>query len=301
MLSKLGIVTNIWATRIEAGDRFEDLMEQFSKNGFKYMEIRDGDYLRLSEFGRFMCEIEAAMGRYSDDEWKQIGEGIEKAEVFDTIIKPEDQELFKKFQQFSQRAADVEISYAMAHPWLNLYKEPDGDNATIIQAKKLAYLLCPEAARLRLVDPEFTGDVDMSTAVSNLKRYSDSLDSYPIILAVENAKSPATITFDVSEQAGVKLAYDEANTYGIDGIPVNPPEAFWDAVKIDSLTSVHIKQKTADGVTPEICDGYVDFRAILGRLKAGGYDSDLLLENAPTDRPLEDAIKSREYLMKLEV
>ena len=97
----------------------------------------------------------------------------------------------------------------------------------------------------------------------------------------------------------MKLAYDEANTYGIDGIPVNPPEAFWDAVKIDSLASVHIKQKTAEGITPEICDGYVDFKAILGRLKTGGYDSDLLLENAPTDRPLEDAVKSREYLSKL--
>ena len=301
MLSKLGIVTNIWATRIEAGDRFEDLVEQFSKNGFEYMEIRDGDYFRESEFGRFMCELEAAMGRYSDDAWKQICEGIEKAEVFDTVIKPEDQELFKRFQSFSRQAADIEISFAMAHPWVTFHEDPDGDNATIIQAKKLAHLLCPGASRLRLVDPEFTGDVDMSMAVSNLKRYSDLLDSYPIILAVENAQPPATITFDVSEQAGVKLAYDEANTYGIDGIPVNSPEAFWNAVKIDSLTSVHIKQKTAEGITPEICDGYVDFKAILGWLKAGGYDSDLLLENAPTDQPLEDAIKSREYLMKFKV
>jgi len=299
MLSKLGIVTNIWATRIEAGDRFEDLVEQFSRNGFKYMEIRDGDYLRQSEFGRFICDIEAAMGRYSDEEWKLIGEGVEKAEVFDAVIKPEDQALFKRFRGFSQQAADIEISYAMAHPWLTLHEDSDEDNATIIQAKKLVYLLCPGAARLRLVDPEFTGEIEVSTAVSNLKRYSDLLDRYPITLAVENAQPPATTTFHVSERAGVTLAYDEANTYGIDGIPINSPEAFWSAVKIDSLTSVHIKQKTADGVTPEICDGYVDFKAMLGRLKAGGYDSDLLLENAPTNQPLEDAIKSREYLSRL--
>jgi len=295
MLSKLGIVTNIWAARLEAGDRFEDLLAQFSKNGFRYMEIRDGDYLRKSEFGQFLHGLESAMARYSDEQWRQICEGVE------AIIKQEDQSTFKRFRSFSQLASDVEISYAMAHPWLDRYEETNADDAIIIQAKKLAYLLCPRAARLRLVDPEFSGEVDVSTAVSNLKRYSALLDRYPIVFAIENAKPPATITSDLSVQGGVMLAYDEANTYGTDGVPVNPPEAFWDAVKMDSLTSVHIKQKTADGVTSQIHDGYVDFKAIFARLKAGGYDNDLLLENAPTDQPLEDAIRSREYLSNLKI
>ena len=299
MLSKLGIVTNIWGERIGAGDRFEDLLERFSESGFKYMEIRDGDYLRDSEFGRFMGELESSMKRYSDDEWKQIGDGIQTGDVIDSTIKPEDRELFERLRNFSRLSADVEISYAMAHPWLTLHEDPDNDNETIIQAKKLAYLLCPGAARLRLVDPEFADEIDVPTAVSNLKRYTALQDRNPVTLAVENAQPPATHTFDVSEQAGVKLAYDEANTYGIDGVPVNAPEAFWDAVKIESLTSVHIKQKTVDGITETICDGYVDFGAIFTRLKAGGYDRDLLLENAPTNQPLEDAIKSREYLMNL--
>ena len=68
---------------------------------------------------------------------------------------------------------------------------------------------------------------------------------------------------------------------------------------MENLTSVHFKQKTADGVLSQVGDGYVDFEAIGRRLVAGDYKGDLLLENTPTDRPLEDAILSREYLSSL--
>ena len=56
------VVTNIWTKRIDDGDRFEDLVRQFGDHGFKDMEVREGDYLRNSEFGRLIGEVEAAMG-----------------------------------------------------------------------------------------------------------------------------------------------------------------------------------------------------------------------------------------------
>ena len=61
LFEKLGIVTNIWTKRMEGGDRFEDLARQFGDQGFKDMEVREGDYLRNSEFGSLIGEIEASM------------------------------------------------------------------------------------------------------------------------------------------------------------------------------------------------------------------------------------------------
>ena len=117
-----------------------------------------------------------------------------------------------------------------------------------------------------------------------------------MVFAVENARQPATFTLDLAVQGGAQLTYDEANTYQPDGTRLNTPEAFWSAVKMEHLTSVHFKQKTAEGVLSQVVDGFVDFRAIAHRLREGNYAGDLLLENTATDQPLVDAIRSREYL-----
>ena len=299
MFDKLGIVTNIWAHRLEAGDRFEDLEAVFRKNGFQHMELRDGDYLRHTEFGEFLGKIEAAMAHYSDDQWKTICDTLANIQPCGDLLKPEDLSLFSKMGEFKEKTSNIVFSYAMAHPWHVLPENAEADNHRIVQAKKLAYFLYPDQARLRLVDPEFGGEVDTASTVANLKRYLGVLFNYPLILAVENAQKPATVTLDLALKGGVKLAYDEANTFGDDGEALNPPDAFWDAVGMDVLTSVHIKQRTAAGISTQIDDGYVDFRVILSRLKTGGYAGDLLLENAPTDDPLQDAIKSREFLSSI--
>ena len=143
----------------------------------------------------------------------------------------------------------------MSHPWLSPPTDSETDTQQIIQAKKLAYLLCPARARLRLVDLDTEGDIDASAAVANLERYSELLPDYPMIFAVENARQTATLTLKLAVAGGVKLTYDETNTYRADGTPVNPPDEFWGAVKMTDLTSVHFKQKTEAGVLSEVGDG----------------------------------------------
>jgi sugar phosphate isomerase/epimerase len=187
----------------------------------------------------------------------------------------------------------------MSHSWLSAPEDLEADNQQIIQAKKLAYLLCPANARLRIVGLAPTGGLDPQAAVANVERYRSLLPNCPMVFAVENSRQPATFTLDLAVQGGALLTYDEANTYRDDGTTVNPPEVFWNAVKMEDLTSVHFKQKTADGVLTQVGDGYVDFAAIGKRLVAGGYKGDLLLENTPTDQPLEDAVSSRVYLSSL--
>ena len=288
MFEKLGIVTNIWAEEIENGARFDDLMVAFGANGFKDMEVREGGYLRNSEFGELIQRIESAMPAYTDTEFKTICDAVWTQEPFQT----EHRALFEAFAAFAQKADGLTLSYAMSHPWLS----SPADTQHIIKAKKLAYLLCPERPRLRLVDLDTEGEIDESAAIANLEHYAALLPAYPMIFAVENARQSATLTLKLSVAGGVKLTYDETNTYRADGTTLNDPDAFWAAVKMTDLTSVHFKQKNEDGVLSEVGDGYVNFRAIAGHLKTRGYTGDLLLENAPTQHALQDALRSRSYL-----
>lgn len=300
MFEKLGIVTNIWAKEIENGARFDDLMIEFGANGFRDMEVREGDYFRNSEFGRLIQKLEAAMLAYTDTEFKVICDVVWDStaanESFD-LNKTKHPTLFKEIADFARKAAGLTLSYAMSHPWLSKLNEIKIDTQKIVIAKKLAYLLCPSRARLRLVDLETEDEIDKNAAIANLKRYASLLPEYPMIFAVENARQSAPLTLKLAVAGGAKLTYDETNTYHADGTTLNLPEEFWGNVKMDDLTSVHFKQKTEMGVLSAVGDGYVDFKAIKQRLQSGNYIGDMLLENAPTTHSLVDALNSREYLI----
>ena len=293
MFEKLGIVTNIWSEEVENGARFDALMVEFGANGFKDMEVREGDYLRNSEFGKLIQHLESAMPAYTDAEYKTICDAVWTGHPYET----KHPSLFAEIASFVQKASGLTLSYAMSHPWLSSPKDSEADTRQIVQAKKLAYLLCPARPRLRLVDPDTEGDIDESAAIANVKHYDALLPDFPMIFAVENARQTATLTLKLAVAGGAKLTYDETNTYRADGTTVNPPDEFWGAVKMEDLTSVHFKQKTEDGVLTEVGDGFVDFGAIAERLKTQHYTGDLLLENTPTAHSLQDALRSREYLL----
>ena len=293
MFEKLGIVTNIWSEEVDNGARFDELMVEFGANGFKDMEVREGDYLRNSEFGELVQHVESAMSEYTDTEFKTICDAVWNGQTHDTKHPM----LFEEVASFTEKASGLTLSYAMSHPWLSSPNDKEGDTQQIVSAKKLAYLLCPARPRLRLVDLDSEGNINEGAAIANLKHYGALLPDYPMIFAVENARQTATLTLKLAVAGGAKLTYDETNTYLGDGTTVNPPDAFWSAVKMTDLTSVHFKQKTEDGVLSEVGDGFVDFRAIAEHLRTQNYAGDLLLENTPTSHSLQDALRSREYLL----
>ena len=293
MFEKLGIVTNIWSVEIQNGANFDALMVEFGENGFRDMEVREGDYLRDSAFGTVISQLELAMPDYSDAEWQTLSEAVWNGKPHPTKHPA----LFEEVAAFTRKATGLTLSYAMSHPWLSDLGETDTQQ--IITAKKLAYLLCPRRARLRLVDLDTEGEIDETVAVANLQRYQTLLPDYPLIFAVENARQSAMLTLKLAIAGGAKLTYDETNTYRADGTTLNSPAAFWSAVNTSHLTSVHFKQKTEDGVLSEVGDGFVDFRAIAEHLRKGNYTGELLLENTPTSHSLADALRSREYLSGL--
>ena len=300
MYEKLGIVTNIWAKRMGSGDSFEDLASQFGENGFREMEVRDHNYLRNSAFGDMMREIEAAMGAYTDEGWKAICEALWREASWGELVMVEHKSLFDKVNEFVKKMSGLTLSYAASHVWLAEPDDLDADNARIIQAKKFAYLLCPHAARFRIVDVETDGNIDTEVAVANVQRHKSLLPSYPMVFAVEHGRQSATWTLGLARHGGCPLIYDQANTFRSDGTASNRPEDFWGTVRNEDLASVHIKQRTADGFSTQIADGFVDFKSILEHLTRLGYKGDLLIENTATDQPLEDALVSREYLLKCE-
>ena len=146
MYETLGIVTNIWAKRMGGGDSFEDLALTFAENGFRELEVRDHNYLRNSEFGDMMREIEAATESYTDERWKDICEALRRDTSWIELIKAEQTEhksLFDKVSEFVEKMSGLNLSYAASIAWLAEPDDLDAGNARIIQAKEFAYLLYP--------------------------------------------------------------------------------------------------------------------------------------------------------------
>lgn len=301
MLEKFGVISNCWAKALEKGVRFEDLMVQFAEQDFRYQEVRDAAYLRATEFGRYLATLEEAMPRYSDASWKEICDTIRQKQVWEPLVKETDRALFNRSADFVNTTQGLVITYAAAHRWLNKPEKIDADNERIQKAVKLAYLLStPGMARLRLVDIEPAGEFDPEEAVSNLKRYRSLLPDYPMTYAIEHAHQTVPVTHELAVRGGFLFAYDEANIYIKGGLNPNELEDFWAKVDLKHLTSIHLKQIDAQGFSSNLArEGFVDFALLLNRLVARGYEGEFLLENAPSNQPLEDAIESRDFILAL--
>ncbi len=298
MFDKLGIVTNCLTKRMANEDTFEKLIGDFIRNGFLHIEIRDGDYLRQSGFGKILQEVETAIQHYDPVEWQQICAVLHHKTSPDVPdLRTQDSRCIIDFHRRLQTNPEVVFSYAMAHPWTGSPENIIADDACIIRAKKLAYLLSPNKARLRLVDLAVEQPLNEDTAISNLRRYRSLAPECPVTLVVENSQLPPHVILHLATQSNVYLAYDEANNYYQNGKLLGDTNLFWERVEGHQLVSVHLKQKNHDGVCAGLGEGFVDLPALFKRLIDKAYAGDWLLEYRATDQPIQDAIQSREGLL----
>ncbi|MBW2515072.1 MAG: hypothetical protein JRE21_10950 [Deltaproteobacteria bacterium] len=299
MFDKLGIVTNCLAKRLANNDSFEKLIGEFIRCGFLHIEIRDGDYLRQSKFGSLLKKVETAILHFSDVEWQQICVALHHETSSDM---PAFQSQYLRhiidFHERLQTHSKVVFSYAMAYAWTGPAKNMTVEDFCIGQAKKLAYLLSPTRARLRLVDLAVEQPLNEYTAISNLRRYRSLVPECPVDLVVENSQLPAHVILDLATRSNVTLAYDEANNFHPDGMPLGDTKLFWDHLQTHHLGSVHLKQKDHDGVCARLGEGFVDFPVLFKQLFDRSYEGDWLLEYRATDQPVQDAIHSREFLLR---
>lgn len=298
MFDKLGIVTNCLARRLANNDRFEKLIEAFVENGFMHIEIRDGDYLRDSDFGEILQGLETAMPQVSDLEWQHLCKTVHN---YNSNQVPDlgTREIWSinGIERLLQLSPEIVLSYAIAHPWMHPPAYRTDDDLYIIRAKKIAYLLSPTKARLRLVDLEGESSLDKDAAVSNLQHYDSLLPECPVALAVENTTLASHEILNLAVQANVHLAYDEANTFYPDGTALGGTDLFWERVAAHRLVSVHLKQKNHRGVRASLGEGFVDLPQLINHLSNLLYEGDWLLEYRATDQPVQDAIRSRNILL----
>lgn len=299
MGEKLGVVSNIWARRLAAGDRFEELAVRFAKEGFPDIEIRDGDYLQASEFGLFLRDIVKMSEQYPAAAWKAVCEALSSGQNPAEAILPIDRPLFDRIRRFKEITSEATFTYAIQHPWLGGPDDPDAHDRRIVAAKKLALLFSSRHARMRLVDLSSADPIDMTAAAVNLNRYRSLAGELPVIHAVENARQSATLTLKIAAEAGFLIAYDEANLFFPGDRVLEPPELFRESLDPRSLASVHLKQKSGAEVLPHLCAGRVDLHGILKWMRKLSYAGDLLLETAASENPLRDARTSRDYLLAL--
>jgi sugar phosphate isomerase/epimerase len=297
MFNNIGIITNCWQMPLEKGASFDDLAIRFCAKGFNDIEIRDGDYLRTSSFAGLLGTIEETAKNYSNERWQRICDRIHQRDTWHELVGEDDLEHFNKIERFIHRTNDAIFSLSMSHPWLSEPVDLAEDERKIETSIKTAYLLNPSRARLRLVSLEQADPLDRNAAVSNLKRYRKMAEASRVVFTVENAFRPAPLFLELARSGGVQLAYDEANNHHPDGTVFNTAEEFWKIVRIEELSSIHIKQKDETGLLPCLGEGLVDLRSLLRRLDEGGYRGDLLLEFAPTEDPLADAVSCREYIL----
>lgn len=298
MFDKLGIVSNCLARRLAHNDGFEKLIEDFVQNGFLHIEIRDGDYLRDSDFGEILQGLETASQHYSDREWQGLCEDIHGGNSHQLSgLQTRDRWSFNHIDRLLKQNPEIVLSYAIAHPWTRPPENRSDDDRCIIRALKIAYLLSPTKARLRLVDMNAETPLDKKAAVFNLQRYRALTPECPVALAVENSALPAHVILDLAAQGDIHLAYDEANVFYPDGTPMGNNEQFWERVTAHRLISVHLKQKNHHGVLARLGEGFVDLSMLVNRLSELSYEGDWLLEYQATDQPVQDAIHSREVLL----
>jgi sugar phosphate isomerase/epimerase len=298
-MEKLGVVSTIWAKRLSAGERFEDLALCFGREGFSDIEIRDGDYLRNSDFGGFLSEIEKVSEQYPAAAWKGACEALSSGGNLATAIRPADRPFFERVRRFQEKTESITFTYALQHPWLSRPDDQETHDRLIVAAKKLAFLFSSRCARIRLVDLCSQEPIDTSAAAANLDRYHSLAGELPVVQAVENSNQPALFTWKIAAGVGFFMVYDEANLYLPGGRILEPPVRFWESLAPRSLVSVHLKQKLAEEVLPHLGPGRVDLAGILSWVRKISFSGDLLLENAASENPLQEAERSRNYLLGL--
>ena len=150
-----------------------------------------------------------------------------------------------------KRYPEIVLSYAIAHPWTRSPEDRTDDDRCIIRAKKIAYLLSPASARLRLVDMNVGTPLDRKG--SRVQSAALSRPDNPHARWRWQSKTARCQPMSFSTwRSGVTFIWHmmRANVFYPDGAPMGNPEEFWDQV---TAPSTHLR--TPETKKPTRCSG----------------------------------------------
>lgn len=276
--SSLGLVSNCWKIQLDAGTSLAELVQQAAKEGFRFIELRQG-----------------CLGECEDAETRL----------------PNAAALKKLARNFQEITFDLAVE-------LPVFSEATDVSSTTVEAMLLGARAISEndrPAHLRLVDLVSKDVPDRRSVATNaafcLEDVVESLLNLKAqlptgIVSVEHSFQPwagfrrvfeSTSLGKESSGNSVQVCYDPCNLWlADDGKNANEITA---QIPVDRLSMVHLKQRVDGAISPRLEPGDVDWPGQLSLLNSAGYSGPFLFETAPSEDVWECLRDSRNYLASI--
>lgn len=259
--SRLGAVSNCWQFQLAEGQPLEDLIERATQDfGFRQIELRQGSLGAFEDSGR-MPNAEMLAG-------------------------------------LAARFPDVSFDLAVELP---VFAEPVRRD----DARRRHYLEAAAAlsGHLRIVDLMPCSIVEPSAdwlamAVENLASLAGDLPDG--LVSIEHSLQPWSLFWPAFERAWagnretLRLCFDPANLW-LTGDGSRSVE-ITQAVPVESLSMVHLKQRRTDSTLAAFTDGDVNWQPLLRLFSDRNYTGPFLFEIAPSSSVWDELASGIAYL-----
>lgn len=265
---KLGVVSNCWKTQLDAGERLIDLVQRAEQQGYRAIELR-----------------QTCLGDFETSEHLPIAD---------------------RFSDFPERFPSISFDLAICVPFLN----PDMSisdqmfTASLLAAQTLAGSSRPH---LRMVDLMTVGEpissISSEAAGEAIARLARPMIELGGILSVENSRQPWNWFHEAfrtarnqlgSDADSLRLCFDPCNLL-LPGDDIDPVQATASLAN-DELSMIHFKQRREHRSCTTVCDGAIDWPAVIRVINEKEFLCPRLLEIDPSDEIWRNLEESRAYL-----
>ena len=266
-----GIVSNCWKTQLDAGLPLDDLLAEASRRGYRAVELR-----------------QTCLGEYETH-----GDHLPIAE---------------RLQNIPSRFPQIRFNVAIDVPFLTV--PFDQSDPLFVAGCRAADALAGESfPHLRLVDLSTSGEQldrsDIGRIAASVVKLVEAVTELGGVLSIEQSRQSWRSFHSVWDTARglsganadrLRLCYDPCNLLIADRttpeIDIDPDQVTA-SLTAECVSMLHLKQRRAGDICPDIRDGAIDWREQAAILRRIGFDGPALFEVAPHGRVwklLDDSI-----------
>ncbi len=266
-----GAITNSWREQLADQD-LPTLVREAADRGARHIELRQ------------TCLADCETG--SGEEWR-----------------PELSRLKALVEAFP------ELSFDLAMAWPCLSKETDPSGEAFQAALQGAKLVGGDKPHLRIVDPSsfdqpWEEPHDVPTEAMGIVAMAREAARQGVTLSMENSGQPIRSMALLVREARARLSSEEGSYLGLCPDPTNQlrrypesdPLAELEALPLDMLKIVHIKQARDGKSHPTVDTGDLDCGRMLRVLEAKNYEGAVIFEIPPHPQVLDNLSASFDYV-----